>query len=132
MSNATTRAKAKWNTANYIQIKVSAYPEIADAFKAACKSAGVSMASELSRFMAEYSAAPISKKAAVASKSTFTKKKRRNTVRMVIRQLEQVRDAEEQAMDNTPDSFRESDNFAASEESLSKLEEAIGILEDIY
>ena len=129
--NAATRAKARWNASNYVQIKVSVYPEIADAFKAACAVGGVSMASELTRFMAEYSAVPIIKKAAAAI-PVFSKKKRRNTIRALILQLEQIRDAEEEAMDNTPENFRKSDSFTASGESPSKLEEAIEILEDIY
>ena len=129
--NAKTRAKARWNASNYAQIKISVYPEIAEAFKTACAADGVSMASELTRFMAEYSAAPIVKKA-VAANPKLSKKKRRNTVRSLILQLEQVRDAEQESMDNTPENFRMSDNFAASEESLAKLDEAIEILEGIY
>ena len=131
MPKAATRAKARWNASNYAQIKVSVYPEIADAFKTACAAAGVSMASELARFMTEYSEVPIAKKTAAANKA-LSKKKRRNTVRALILQLEQVREAEEESMDNTPENFRKSDNFAASEESLAKLEEAIEILENIY
>jgi len=131
LSNATTRAKTKWNSAHYVQIKVSVPPETAEAFKAACAAAGVSMASELSRFMADYSATPITKKTAAAN-PVSSKKKRRNTARAAILMLEQVRDAEEQAMDNTPENFRGSDSYAESEENSSLLDEAIGILERIY
>ena len=66
MSDLATKAKARWNAANYVQLKVSVRPEIAAAFKAACAASGVSMAGELSRFMAEYSATPGTKKTAAA------------------------------------------------------------------
>lgn len=81
--------------------------------------------------MAEYCAAPISKKTTVTN-PVSTKKKRRNTVRALIHQLEQVRDAEEQAKENIPENLRGAGIFDASEESVSLLEEAIEILEGVY
>jgi len=133
LSKAATRAKAKWNKANYVPIKVSIYPEIAEAFKAACAVSGVSMTSVLSQFMTEYSEMSITQKVATAAENpVFSKKKRRKTVRAILLELEQVRDAEERAIENTPDNFRNSDSFAASEENLVLLEEAIEILEGIY
>jgi hypothetical protein len=132
LSNASTRAKARWNAANYVQLKVSVYPEIAAAFKTACAASGTSMASELSRFMTEYSAVPRVNNTAVAANPVSNRKKRRNAVSTLICQLEQIRDAEEQVRDNTPANLRSSYNFETTEEILSSLDEAIGILEGIY
>jgi len=50
----------------------------------------------------------------------------------MIRKLEQVRDAEEQAMENTPENLRGSANFEASEERIPLMEDAIDILERLY
>jgi hypothetical protein len=131
LSKASNSAKVKWNAANYAQVKAFINPELAASFKATCANAGVSMASVLSQLMAEYCAAPISKKTTVTN-PVSTKKKRRNTVRALIHQLEQVRDAEEQAKENIPENLRGAGIFDASEESVSLLEEAIEILEGVY
>ena len=139
MSNAATKAKAKWNSANYTQVKVQVRPEVAASFKTACANAGISMASELSRFMAEYSSvAPnhtpnqkTGKKLAEMG-SVSTKKKRSKTIRGLIDKLELVRDAEEQAMENTPENFRGSESFEASEERISSMDEALDILGELY
>jgi len=114
---------------------VSVRPEIATAFKAACAAAGASMAGELSRFMAEYGAKPPNQD--IGRKKTevnpvSTKKKRGKTVRGLIDMLEQVKAAEERAMENTPENFRESENFEASEERVSSIDEALDILERLY
>ena len=135
MPNAATRAKAKWNSANYTAIKVSVRPEIAAAFKDACANAGVSMAGEISRFMAEYAAAPVTHKTSAKAATVdlvSTKKKRGKTVRSLVATLWQVRDAEEQAMENTPESLRGTENYEASEERVSSMDEALAILEDLY
>jgi len=132
MSNASNSAKSRWNASHYTQVKIAVSPDVADAFKAACAAAGVSMASVLSQFMAEYGAVPITKKPSTKTAPMSSTKRRRNTVRAVIPQLEQVRDAQEKAIDNTPDNLRSSDNFAVSEERLSSLEQAIEILDGIY
>ena len=134
MPNAATRAKARWNAANYVQIRASVRPGIADAFKAACAAADVSMAGELSRLMTEFAAVganrtPVKK---TAANPVSTKKKRSNMVSELIHKLEQVRDAEEQAMENTPENLRGSVNFEASEERVSLMNEALDILERLY
>jgi len=135
LSSAATKAKAKWNSANYAQIKVQVRPEVAVSFKAACASAGISMAGELSRFMAEYGAAAPSQKTGNKIEEAYsvsTKKKRSKAVRLLIDKLGQVRDAEEQAMENTPENFRGSESFEASEERVSSIDEALEILEGLY
>jgi thioredoxin-like negative regulator of GroEL len=130
LSNASTKTKARWNSANYVQIKVSIYPEIAEAFKAACTNNGVSMASVLSQFMAEYGVVANAKK--TMANPVSSRKKRRNLVNALICQLEQVRDAEEQVLDNTPENLRNSSNFETTEGIISSLDEVIETLDGIY
>jgi hypothetical protein len=91
------------------------------------------MASELSRFMAEYGAVQRAKRTAVSATNPVSgRRKRRSIVHTVTHQLEQVRDAEEQAMENTPENLRGSIHYEEAGEILSSLEEAIDILENIY
>ena len=134
MSNAASRAKTKWNVSNYSQIKVSVSPEVAASFKSACIAAGISMASELSRFMAEYgSVEAISKSGKKAAADTQpTKKKRNRTVCEVICKLKWVRDAEEQAMENIPENLRGAGNYENLEERAALIGEALDILESLY
>ena len=135
MSSGASSAKAKWNAANYAQVKVSVRPEIAAAFKAACAADGVSMAGKLSQFMAEYGATVPDQKGSrktAGADPLSTKKKRTKTILGLMDLLEQVRDAEEQAMENTPENFRGSENFEASEVRISSMGEALDILDMLY
>ena len=136
MPNAATRAKARWNAARYVQVKVSVRPEIAEAFKAACAGADVSMAGELSRFMAEYAAVTIARQAAntktEGADSVSTMKKRRKTVRAVARLLEQVRDAEERFIGNAPENLRSAPIYENAEQYASVLDDVIERLGEIY
>ena len=87
MTKAANRAKTRWNAANYRQIKVSVDPAMAAAFREACAAAGVSMASVLTNYMAQYA-----KTATVGALATAgpldSKRKRRNVVASLARQME--------------------------------------------
>jgi len=136
LSSAATRAKARWNAANYVQLKVSVYPEIAAAFKAACAAAGVSMAGELSRFMAEYAAGEATNKTATSraagTDSASTMKKRRKAVRDVTEVLEQVRDAEERFIGNAPENLQSAPVYESAEQYVAVLGDVIDQLGAIY
>ena len=135
LSNAANKAKTKWNSAHYEQIKVSVGKDVAASFKSACAAAGVSMASVLSQFMAEYADTQANQKTSKKTETldfVSTKKKRSNTVSGLIGKLELVRDAEERAMENTPENFRGTGSFEASEERIPLMEEALDILERLY
>ena len=131
MSKATNQAKTKWNSENYTQVKAYVAPEIASSFKAACAAAGVSMNSELSRFMADYCNAQ-AKKLAKTTDFISTNRKRHKKHDELTRQLIQLRDAQECANDNVHENFRNTENFEASVERVTKMDEAIEILEDVY
>ena len=140
MANAATRAKARWNASNYVQVKVSVPPEIAGAFKAACAAAGASMAGELSRFMAGYAAVAAANQTAgktagkrgAGADSASTMKKRRETVRAVAGLLEQVRDAEERFISNAPENLQSAPIYEDAEQYASVLSDVIEQLGEIY
>ena len=136
MPNPSNASKQRWNAANYTQVKISVKKEIASAFKAACATAGVSMASVLSQLMAEYGAVEAmpkpSNKAAAADFTLPTKKKRDKTIFEAISKLRWACEAEGQSMENIPDNLRGAGNYEASEERVARMEEAIDILEGLY
>jgi len=132
MGKAANRSKTKWGATRYRQVKISADPEIAAAFKLVCEAAGVSTAGELSRFMPEYCAVAKKRKPAAPGDGLSTRRKRRGAVAAITRNLEQVRDAETRSHEKVPENLRWPSDCEAIEESLVKMEEAIEALEAIY
>ena len=109
------------------QVKVSVDPGIAAAFKAACAASNVSMAAELSRFMADYANCPAKRKAAP---NYSTRRHRRAAIRAVVKELEQIRACEERVRDNCPENLRGSDVYEATEEAISSLDAGIDALSE--
>jgi len=132
MGTSATKSKQRWNSANYTQVKAYVTPEIALAFKAACASAGKSMNSELTQFMADYSDMQTRKKPVKTTDFVSTNTKRRKKHEDLLRQYIQLRDAQEHANDNVHENFRNTGNFEASEERVAMMDEAINILEGLY
>ena len=111
------------------QVKVSVDTQIALAFKDACKISGISMAAELSRFMAGYADSPMKQRAAP---DYSTRRSRRAAVKAAIKQLEQIKAQEERVRDNTPENLQGSAAYEATEEAVSSLEEAIDALAEFW
>jgi hypothetical protein len=115
----------------YRQVKVSVLPEVASAFKAACKADKVSMASEISGFMAAragfggHLGRP--KKDLLESRGG-----RRKLMDMAIGQLERIKDAEEQYKSNMPENLCGSPNYEAAEQCVACIEDALGLLEEAF
>ena len=61
-----------------------------------------------------------------------TRRERRETVRSMISILSAVRDAERRCLDNVPDSLQSTDSFESGEHAVDALDEAIGLLADVY
>ena len=118
-------------TNGHKQIKVLVDIEIADAFKAACKKSGVSMAGEISQFMAGYSKTAMKRKPSTMEDPS-TRAKRRKVVAHVIRLMELARDGEDTYRENMPVNLHSSTAYESSEESSSAMEQAIEILESVY
>ena len=123
MGNTSNQAKQRWNNAHYTQVKVSVQPEIAAEFKKKCQAKGVSMASEISRFMSREN-----KKSDICS----TRKRRRKALFSAIAQLEEIRDAEKQYWDNIPITLQNGPAYEAAEQAVSALEEALELLYHAY
>jgi len=132
MSSPANMAKTKWNAAHYKQLKFNISPKIAAEFKRACEKAGVSMACEISRFMAGYSAVAVERKAKPAEADLTTRRKRRKTVANIILQMERVLDAETESHENVPENLRNSDAYEEDEERINTIGEAVELLESIY
>ncbi len=126
MGRTSNEAKSRWNDAHYVQIKVSVKPDVAAAFKARCKKDGVSMASELSRFM---SANPATKNAA----DTFsTRLRRRKALAAMVVQLQAIADAENNYLENIPPNLQNGSSYQAAELTASALYDALDILREAY
>jgi len=107
------------------QVKFSIQQEIAAAFKAKCAAAGVSMASEISRFMSGH----IPKK---TEPNVTTRQQRRRALSKAILLLEAIADAEQDYKDNIPINLQNSQRYEAAEQAASALEEALDILHNTY
>ena len=130
MPNSPSKSKQRWNAEHYTQIKVSVNPEIAEAFKTSCTKSGVSIASVLSKFMADYSKIPTIKKP--PTDPYGTRRKRRNAAKVILIQMEQLALAEERCRDNIPESFQNSKLYEDSEQSADTLNEIIDLLREAY
>ena len=108
------------------QVKVSVAPDVATAFKSACAASSVSMAAKLSQFMADYSKITQSRK---TSQDFSTRRQRRNAIKKMIKQLEQIRSSEEEFCDRIPDNLQSSIVFDRADELIALLDEVIELLD---
>jgi hypothetical protein len=123
MGTTSNQAKQRWNDSHYTQVKVSVQPEIAAKFKAKCLAKGVSMASEIARFMSNEN-----KKADTCS----TRQRRRKELVSVIIRLEEICDAEKEYWDNIPINMQNGERYQAAEQAYNAMEEALGLLHQAY
>jgi hypothetical protein len=112
------------------QVKVLVDAEIANAFKAACIDAGVSMAGELAEFMSGYS--KVAKKPRLPTGDISTRRKRRKKIGAIISQIERIKEAEMRYHDNFPENLRTSAPFKSAEESIFAMGEIIELLGSVY
>jgi len=118
-SNALVRAKLA-------QVKVSVDPQIAAAFKAACAASNVSVAAELTRFMSDYSNSLTKSRDAPGYS---TRRKRRTIINRIIKELEQLKAAEERLVDNAPDNLRDSPVYETADKFITIFDDVIDKLE---
>jgi hypothetical protein len=124
MGATSSQSKQRWNADHYTQVKVSVAPDIAAAFKAKCQHNGVSMTSEISRFMsAENPTDP----------TPFnSRQKRRKALRGILDTLSNIRDAEQRYQDNIPQNLQNSKLYDAAENAISVLQDSIDLLSEAY
>ena len=113
------------------QVKVWADPQVAEAFKMACSASGVSMASELSRFMTDRTNI-LSRYNEKEFNRLGSRRGRRKEVTLIISQLEQICDAEEASCSRIPDNLQGGRTYEASDQSVDILEQAIELLQEAY
>ena len=127
--NAATQAKKRWNAKHYTAIKVYADPDVAAAFKAVCAASGESMNGRLTQLIAEYCS---STKKHKQKPDYSTRRQRRTAIKYYAQQIGQIRDAEEQCRDNTPENLQRSIVYEQADEYVASLDEAVERLESIY
>ena len=130
MGATSNEAKQRWNDSHYTQVKVAVPPDLAAAFKAKCAADGVSMASEISRFM---SGEIIGRRSPKPPENRYkTRPQRRKTLAAAIVILENLMDSEQNYLENIPDNLQNSRFYAAAEHAVSSFGEALGILSEAY
>ena len=112
----------------YKQLKISVDPFTAASFKEACATANTSMAAKLAEFMVEFTNAVAVRK---PLPDYSTKRQRRAAVSKIIKQLEQIRDCEQDYCDRIPENLQNSVVYEKAEEFLIYLETAIDALVSI-
>ena len=131
MGRTSNEAKQHWNANHYTQLKISVDPELVAAFKAKCISEGVSMASEISKFMTVKTSG-VSSPPLVSTLPYGTRQKRRKAISKMIAMLTDIKDAEQGYLDRIPVNLQSSDLYEAAEETVGILEEAADILLEAY
>jgi hypothetical protein len=131
MGKSATEAKNKYNAANYTQVKVAVNPEVAAAFKAACQADQVSMAGELSDFMASRCGRPPAQ-GKVKTDLLTSRGGRRKMLAALIGQLEEIKEAESRYCDAIPQNLRSSQRYDNAQQSITAMEEALDALYTAY
>lgn len=116
----------------YKQVKISVDSALAESFKSVCARDGVSVTSELARFMRMRISTQNPVPAAKARIATRTRGQRRKAMMIVISELTMIKDAEEAYMDNIPENLCSGPAGEAAEQTVQTLEEAIALLEDAF
>ena len=126
-----------WDT--HTQVKITVHHELAVAFKAACAASKNTVTGVLSKYMVDYTKAKVKVRPAMTKPTELsvgspyeTRKKRRNAIKIIISQMEQIMDAEEAFIENVPENLQGSKWHDAAEQSFELIQEAIDILTEIY
>lgn len=127
MGLSENQTKTRWNSKNYTQVKVSVDPDVAAAFKTACTASKISMAAVLSQYMEKYSKTTQKRKP-----ENTTRRQRRKSVTSIIKQLENVKEAEERYLDAIPNNLHGSIVFETTDQIVSMLEDVIDLLGSVY
>ena len=113
------------------QVKITVEPDIATAFKTACKRSGVSMTVELTEFMRERTNTLCTSQ---ERKYSHLEKRggRRKEVAKYILLLEAVRDAEEDYKNRIPENLINGPAYESAEQAIDSLNDAIDILGEAF
>lgn len=126
----SNQAKLRWNADHYSQIKISVPIDLATAFKAKCLADGLSITGVLSRFMRDFTDAPIP--VMPASDPFSTKPLRRKALATLSSQLSDILAAEQRYLDNIPANLQSSHFYDSADHAVSALEDALISLDAAY
>jgi hypothetical protein len=113
----------------YAQIKVAVKPALAEAYKDACKKAGVKMAADIAAYMAKQT----DKLDQFAKKQiTSTRMRRRKEIARIADRVEAIAELERTYMENIPDNLKGGQAFSDAEEAVAAMEEAVDRLREVY
>jgi hypothetical protein len=115
--------------AGYSQVKVSVKTEIAEPYKAACKKSGVSMASDLTEYMAKRSG---KLEQAARRRSACTRGRRRQRLFKLADELEAILAEESAYRDKIPENLTGGMAYEAAESTIELLEEALELLHNAF
>jgi CTP synthase (UTP-ammonia lyase) len=133
MGQTSNEAKQRWNSCHYAQLKVALPIELIASFKTKCMADGVSMASEISRFInVKIGDDTIAIHPASTATPYDTRKKRRRAVQKIISQLNVISVAEQRSMQNIPENLQNSNIYETSEETVNILDEVLDKLSEAY
>jgi hypothetical protein len=113
------------NDLRYKQLKISVASDIVADFKKSCAASNISMAAKLCEFMVDFTGGATNRK---PLPDYTTKRKRREAIRIILEQLEQIRDAEQQYQDRIPENLQGSVVYDCSEAFVGSLDDAIDAL----
>jgi hypothetical protein len=113
-------------TQEYKQVKVSVPVYIAHAFKDTCAARSVSMASFITKLMAD--ASGVNRASAKEDPDYSTRRRRRAAIVSIVKQLEEIKAYEERYRDNIPENLQNSVVYEAAEQYIEMLDEVIDIL----
>ena len=115
----------------YKQLKISVDKSLAESFKAVCAKAGISMAAEISEFMA-VKTNTILESADKAAPSYDTRRKRRRCIGSIIPLIESIRQHEEAYLARIPSNLQSGQAYENSEQTIDNLDQAIDLLKEAY
>jgi hypothetical protein len=114
------------------QLKISIERDLAEMFKTSCEARGISMASEISRFIREVSGTSLPSTPMVISDSTSTRRHRRGAAVKIAACLRAIADAEEGYKENIPENLKGGAAYDAAASAVDALEEAISLIEEAF
>jgi len=114
------------------QLKVLVDARLASAFKEACRVSGVSMANDLSGYMAARSGMAARPPSQAVPVRTGTRRDRRAALHRVISMAAAIRDAEEAYMLRIPESLSGGPAYENAENAVCAIDEAIALLEGAF
>jgi hypothetical protein len=127
-----SESKKRWEAENYTQIKVAVPKEVAGEFSAYCTERGVSVRGEILRFMESRTAQGKQRAENKLQSPASTRPKRRKAVNELCMRLESILNAEQEYIGKIPENLMNSIVYERAEETVSALEEALGLLSEAY